>query len=114
MNYTQFFTDNSVFTTTKAKLAGLSKSDLKSDKEIVCLGAFPQKIGNTIHTRMESIWTRDSELAALIKKSKRINKENKEAIQELVSKIEGIIRDKLGYNTSDMETEDDGSNTEEG
>jgi hypothetical protein len=110
MDNNEFFEENKIFTTTKARIQGLSKSDLKSDKEVVCLGTFPMRIinkeGTTPNTRMESVWCRDGELALLIKKSKKINKDNKVEVKELVTKIEGIIRDKLGYN---METDNDGN-----
>ena len=101
MDIQEFFKSHKTFTTSQATKLGFSKSEFKKHKSLVNLGAFPypQKKGK----RLESRWCYDDELASLVKQSKRINKQDPKKVKEIVSRIEEIVSDKLGFNTNHME-----------
>lgn len=96
----KFFTSRKVFTTTEARKAGIDKSALKERNDLVCFGAFPVKQDKGM--RIENIWTHDKELAELATQAKKIKKTgtNADEITQLVSKIENMVREKLGFAVS--------------
>lgn len=97
-NKDDFLKNKKVFTTTEARRAGITKSDLRKIADIVCFGSFPIQTGSGI--RIENIWTCDKELSDLTKIAKKVKKSPKNADKVLhaVQRIEEIVRDKLGFN----------------